>query len=179
MNGGTVDAQVSGGRGVTMDHRAFFREVAGRVGCDLDRAEALTLAVFEELRDRLTEREAEKAGAQMDSHLRSMWHSLEHSGRQVRKLHAPEFLGEVRKMTGLADDLEAERAVCSVFAALQLLFGSIGGGEGAAGHIMSQLPKDLQTLWCDADRRSRRGEKASYGITEEIGHGAGRSGKDR
>ena len=55
-----------------MNHSTFFREVADRIECDTVRAEALSLAVFEELRDRLTVREVEQAEAQMDSHLKSM-----------------------------------------------------------------------------------------------------------
>jgi hypothetical protein len=51
-----------------MDHSTFFREVADRVECDPVRGEAWSLAVFEELRDRLTVREIEQAEAQMDSH---------------------------------------------------------------------------------------------------------------
>jgi uncharacterized protein (DUF2267 family) len=140
-----------------MDHSTFFREVADRVGCDTVRAEALSLAVFEELRDRLTVREVEQAEAQMDSHLKSMWRTLDRPARQVRRVHAGQFVGEVRKMAGLSDDLEAERAVCAVFAVLHRLFGSPSGQEGEAGHIMSQLPKDLRRLWLKADRLSRVG----------------------
>jgi uncharacterized protein (DUF2267 family) len=142
-----------------MNHSTFFREVADRIECDTVRAEALSLAVFEELRDRLTVREVEQAEAQMDSHLKSMWRALDRPARQVRRVHAGQFVGEVRKMAGLSDDLEAERAVCAVFAALHRLFGSPSGLEGEAGHILSQLPKDLRRLWLKADRLSRVGAK--------------------
>jgi uncharacterized protein (DUF2267 family) len=142
-----------------MDHSTFLREVADRVGCDTVRAEALSLAVFEELRDRLTVREVEHAEAQMDPQLRSMWSALDRPARQVKRVHAGQFVGEVRKMAGLSDDLEAERAVCAVFAVLHRLFGSPSGREGEAGHIMSQLPKDLRRLWLRADRLSRVGAR--------------------
>ena len=82
-----------------MDHSTFFREVANRVGCDTARAEALSSAVFEELRDRLTVREVEHAEAQMDSQLKSIWRALDRSAGQVRRIHASRFVSEVRKMT--------------------------------------------------------------------------------
>lgn len=37
-----------------MNEKSFVREVAERADCDERRAEALTFAVFQELRDRLT-----------------------------------------------------------------------------------------------------------------------------
>jgi len=140
------------------------------VRCGLDRAEGLTLAVFQELRDRLTAREAEQAEAQMDARLKALWRSLDRPGREVRRVHAGEFIGEVRKMAGLTDDLEAERAVCAVFAVLQRLFGSVTGQEGEAGHIMSQLPKDLRRLWLNADRLSRVGASESWQGVEKSGN---------
>jgi hypothetical protein len=66
-----------------------------------------------------------------------------------------------------------------VFATLQHLFGSSTGIEGEAGHIMSQLPKDLQALWLKADRLSRVGATPSYGVPEELSHDTGRRSKDR
>jgi uncharacterized protein (DUF2267 family) len=43
-----------------MNEKSFVREVAERADCDDRRAEALTFAVFQELRDRLTPNEAAK-----------------------------------------------------------------------------------------------------------------------
>jgi uncharacterized protein (DUF2267 family) len=146
-------------RNKKMDHSTFFREVANRVGCDTARAEALSSAVFGELRDRLTVREVEHAEAQMDSQLKSIWRALDRPAGQVRRIHASRFVSEVRKMTGVTEDPEAERVVCAVFAALHRLFGSPSGLGGEAGHIMSQLPKDLRRLWLKADLLSRVGAK--------------------
>jgi uncharacterized protein (DUF2267 family) len=136
-----------------MDDHTFFKEVSQRIGCDLRRAESLTFAVFQELRDRITPREAEHVAAQLPKRLRMMWMSLERPDRQVRRVHEPQFIGEVRRMAGLADDREAEHAVSAVFAVLQHLLGSPTGLEGEAWDVMSQLPKDLKKLWLDAQRQ--------------------------
>lgn len=133
-----------------MNDLAFFQTVADRVGCDDRRAQALTFAVFQELRDRITPREAEHVAAQMPKRLKMMWMSLERPDRQVRRVHEHQFVGEVRRMAGLADDTEAERAVTAVFAALQKMLSSPTGQEGEAWDVMSQLPRDLKKLWTDA-----------------------------
>jgi uncharacterized protein (DUF2267 family) len=136
-----------------MQDQTFFKEVMGRVGCDLRRAEGLTFAVFQELRDRITPREALHVAAQLPKRLKMMWMSLERPDRKVHRVHANQFIGEVRRMAGLADDAEAERAVSAVFAELQKLLGSPTGLEGEAWDVMSQLPKDLKKLWTDAQRQ--------------------------
>jgi len=133
-----------------MDRLAFIREVARRMACDEQRAEALTLAVLEELSERLTPKEVSDVAAQMPQALRRLWTSLERPNRSVRRIHAAEFIGEVRKIMGLPNEAEARRAVMSVFAALQKLLGSPSGLEGEAWHVMSQLPKDLKKMWIEA-----------------------------
>lgn len=136
-----------------MDEKAFIKKVAERVGCDERRAEALTFAVFQELRDRLTRREALDVDAQLPAGLKRLWEFLDRPGRHVRKLHEPQFVGEVRLIASLPDEAEAERAVVSVFATLQELLGSPTGMEGEAWDVMSQLPKDLKKLWLGAHQR--------------------------
>lgn len=133
-----------------MDQLAFIREVARRMACDEERAEALTFAVLEELRERLTPKEVSDVAAQMPHALRKLWTSLDRPNRPVRRIHAAEFVGEVRKIMGLPNESEARRAVMSVFAALQKLLGSPSGLEGEAWHVMSQLPKDLKKMWIEA-----------------------------
>lgn len=140
-----------------MDDHTFFKDVSGRIGCDLRRAESLTFAVFQELRDRITPREAEHVAAQLPKRLRMMWMSLERPDRHVRRVHEAQFIGEVRQMAGLTDDREAEHAVCAVFATLQQLLGSPTGREGEAWDVMSQLPKDLKKLWLDAQHQPPTG----------------------
>jgi uncharacterized protein (DUF2267 family) len=136
-----------------VDKKTFFKTVAQRVGCDERRAESLTFAVFQELRDRLTRGEASDVDAQLPAGLKPMWEFLDRPGRHVRKLHEPEFIGEVRLIASLPDEVEAERAVVAVFATLQELLGSPTGMEGEAWDVMSQLPKDLKKLWLGAHKR--------------------------
>jgi uncharacterized protein (DUF2267 family) len=133
-----------------MDRNTFLGKVGERVGCDARRAEGLTFAVFQELRDRLTAGEAADVDAQLPRALKPLWEFLDRPGRRVRKLHEPEFLGEVRLIASLPDEVEAERAVVAVFATLQELLGSPSGIEGEAWDVMSQLPKDLKKLWLRA-----------------------------
>ena len=136
-----------------MDRDVFFKTVAQRAGCDERRATGLTFAVFQELRDRLTPGEATDVAAQLPSGLKLLWEFLDHPGREVRKVHGPQFIGEVRFMAALPDEAEAERAVVAVFATLQELLGSRSGVEGEAWDVMSQLPKDLKKLWLGAHQR--------------------------
>jgi len=136
-----------------MQDRLFFREVIDRIGCDLRRAEGLTFAIFQELRDRLTPKEASHVAAQLPKRLKMMWMSLEDPTRKVHRVTGEQFIWEVRRMAGLADDAEAERAVSAVFAALQKLLGSPTGQEGEAWDVMSQLPKDLKKLWAAAQKQ--------------------------
>jgi uncharacterized protein (DUF2267 family) len=133
-----------------MDKKAFFKDVEQRLLCDERRAESVTFAVFQELRDRLTPREASHVEAQLPKALKSLWLSLDSPDRAVRKIHESQFIGEVRRIAALTDDAEAERAVKAVFAALQALLGSPTGREGEAWDVFSQLPKDLKRLWLAA-----------------------------
>jgi uncharacterized protein (DUF2267 family) len=116
-----------------MDDRRFMREVAETLACDDARAEGLTLAVFQVLRDRLTVKEAADVAAQMPIPLKRLWNAGEHVGRHVEKLHEQEFLGRVRRFAGLPDDAEAARAVTGVFRALQHLLGSANGRDARRG----------------------------------------------
>jgi len=133
-----------------MDERSFVHEVAIRVKCDERRAESLIFAVFRELRDRLTPKEASDVAAQLPVPLKRLWLSFERPDRQVRRVHLREFVGEVRTMAALPDDAEAERAIRAVFKVLQKSLGSSSGVSGEAWDVMSQLPKDLKQLWLAA-----------------------------
>jgi len=133
-----------------MDDLTFMREVGHRLGCDQRRAEGVTFAVFQALRDRLTPTEAADVASQLPSALKRLWHEQDRPGRRVERTHQVEFVGRVRQFAGLPDDAEAERAVKAVFAELQKLLGSPSGKEGEAWDIFSQLPKDLKMLWLAA-----------------------------
>jgi len=133
-----------------MDKKTFLHRVADRVACDERRAETLTFAVFQELRDRLSPKEAGDVAAQLPEGLKTLWRSFDRPNREVRKIHETQFLGEVRRMAALPDDDEAERTVLAVFRTLQESLGSPTGREGEAWDIFSELPKDLKKLWLAA-----------------------------
>lgn len=135
-----------------MDRPAFIREVARRMRCDEQRADALAFVVLRELGERLTPKEVADVAAQMPHALKDILAALERPSRLLRRLDAAEFITQVRELLGLPDEAEARRAVLCVFAALQELLGSPGGLEGEAWDVLSQLPKDLKKLWIEAAR---------------------------
>lgn len=138
-----------------MNESTFVREVADRALCDERRAETLIFAVFQELRDRLTPKEAADVAAQLPTSLKMLWMSFDRPERKVRRLHEGQFLNEVARMAGLeAESGAEEQAVSAVFAVLQQALGSPTGTEGEAGHVLSQLPTDLKRLWLRASRES-------------------------
>jgi len=133
---------------------SLFEAVAHQLGCHPKQAEGLTFAVFQELRDRITPREAADVAAQLPAPLKRLWVEQERGDRPVRRVHKEEFLGRVRRRAGLADDVEAERTVLAVFKGLQRVLGSATGKEGEAWDIFSQLPKDLKQLWLEASEKT-------------------------
>ncbi|MFZ0890424.1 MAG: DUF2267 domain-containing protein [Candidatus Binataceae bacterium] len=135
-----------------MDKTRFINQVAHRACCDVKRAEAITFVVFQELRERITAKEALDVASQLPVKLRSLWLEGERPGRAVHRTHATEFIGDVRRVAVLPDDAEAERAVKAVFATLQDALGSPSGTQGEAWDVFSQLPKDLKILWLGAHR---------------------------
>ncbi len=133
-----------------MNERSFVQQVAERADCDDRRAETLIFSVFQELRDRLTSKEAADVAAQLPTSLKMLWMSFDRADRKVRRVHEGQFLSEVARMAGLGDEREAEQAVTVVFAVLQEALGSPTGMEGQAWHVLSQLPTDLKRLWLSA-----------------------------
>ena len=133
-----------------MRHESFVQTIADRLGCDVQRADAVLYAVLQELRDRITPKEARDVAAQLPTKIKRLWLENDHPDRVVRRMHESEFLGRVRRRALLPDDEEARRAVLVVFAALQTQLGSATGTEGEAWDIFSQLPKDLKLLWLAA-----------------------------
>jgi uncharacterized protein (DUF2267 family) len=138
-----------------MNHRSFYREVARSLRCDEQRAESIVFIVFQELRARITPKEAADVAAQLPLRLRKLWLENETGDRSVQRSHLPDFVGRIRQRAALSDDLEAERGARAVFGALQILLGSPTGTEGEAWDIFSQLPKDLKLLWLDSAQRNR------------------------
>ena len=133
-----------------MDERTFLRAVSGMLGCDERRAEAVTFAVFGELRDRISPEERRDVQAQLPAGLKRLWAPGDRDDRPANGVKRDEFIGRVRQRAVLPDDGEAERAVRAVFAELKRLLGSPSGRTGEAWDVYSQLPKDLKQLWLDA-----------------------------
>jgi uncharacterized protein (DUF2267 family) len=138
-----------------MKERSFYREVAQALRCDEQRAESIVFVVFQELRVRITPKEAADVAAQLPLGLKRLWLENERRDRAVERTHLTDFLGRVRQHAVLPDDVEARRGTCAVFGALQHLLGSSTGIEGEAWDIFSQLPKDMKVLWLESATRHR------------------------
>ena len=136
-----------------MEEEQFIHIVAERLKVDHEVAEKIISAVFHELHDRLTPKEAADVEAQMPGKLRSLWASFEAPGREVQRIHKTEFERKVAEIAGISE-IEAPRAVKAVFRALQVTLKSPTGQEGEAWHIFSQLHKDLKRLWLEAAQAS-------------------------
>jgi uncharacterized protein (DUF2267 family) len=137
--------------GKPMEQEKFIHTVADRLNVDKQQASKIMAAVFRELRDRITPKEAADAAAQMPAGLKRVWLASESPEREVRRIHKRDFIREVSERAEI-QEVEASHAVKVVFQALQELFQSPTGQEGEAWDIFSQLPKDLKKLWMDAAR---------------------------
>lgn len=133
-----------------MNEKQFITNVAHRAGTDVEGAGAITYAVFQELRERITPKEAFDVASQLPVDLQVLWLENERIDRGVRKTHETEFLARVRYFASLGTIDDAERGVRAVFATLQEALGSSSGTEGESWDIFSQLPKDLKKLWLSA-----------------------------
>jgi len=134
-----------------MEEEKFIRSVSEQLGVDHERAWTIISAVFRELHDRLSPKEAADAGAQLPHRLKSLWASLESPGREVKRIHKVEFVRKVSELAAVSES-EAAHAVRVVFGALQTALKSPTGQEGEAWDIFSQLPKDLKKIWLSAAR---------------------------
>jgi len=137
-----------------MEEEKFIHTVAEQLTVDKQQARKIIAAVFRELHDRLTSKEAVDAAAQMPTGLKLLWLGFESPGREVRRIHKSDFIREVSERAEI-QEAEASHAVKVVFQTLQTLFHSPTGQEGEAWDIYSQLPKDLKKLWMDAARPRR------------------------
>jgi uncharacterized protein (DUF2267 family) len=134
-----------------MEEEKFIHTVAEQLTVNKQQARKIVAAVFLELHDRLTPKEAVDAAAQMPGGLKRLWMASESPGREVRRIHKSDFIREVSERAEI-QEVEASHAVKVVFRGLQELFRSPTGQEGEAWDIYSQLPKDLKKLWMEAAR---------------------------
>ena len=129
-----------------MTAQSFYRSVligAGRPS--LDDARRVTAAVFHTLRDRLTPDEADQAVAQLPKPLKLLWWEGEVDGRRPVKMHRKAFYDRVMGEAALASEREARQVTQAVFAALKEQL-----SPGESDDILTQLPKDLKSVWEDA-----------------------------
>lgn len=134
-----------------MEEEQFIHNVAEQLDVDTEQAKKVISAVFHELHERLTPKEAADAAAQMPGGLRHLWMTFEYPGREVSRTHKAEFMRKVSEL-GEIPESEASRAVKIVFRTLQAMLKSPTGQEGEAWDIFSQLPKDLKRVWTAAAR---------------------------
>jgi uncharacterized protein (DUF2267 family) len=134
-----------------MEDERFIHTVAQQLKVDTEKAKKIVSAVFGELHDRLTPKEAADTAAQMPAGLKRLWMASEFPGRQVNRIHKTEFIRRVSELAEIPEG-EAAHAVRVVFGALQALLRSPTGQEGEAWDIFSQLPKDLKKIWIAAAR---------------------------
>ncbi len=132
-----------------MDEGNFLHDVELSLGVSRDKAHQITAAVFHELHDRLTVKEANDLAAQLPGELKVMWHGYDSPGREVSRTHKAQFIRRVAEEAEISE-IDARHAIVSVFRELQKLLHSPTGQEGEAWHILSQLPKDLKKLWTGA-----------------------------
>jgi uncharacterized protein (DUF2267 family) len=132
-----------------MNESEFLKEIETRSGLPRDQAYKAAIAVFQELHDRLSAREADDLAAQLPGEFKRMWHSLDAPGRDVRRTHERDFIRHIADTVEI-DETRAERSLMATFKALQVLLNSPSGQDGEAWDVFSQLPKDLKQLWLSA-----------------------------
>jgi uncharacterized protein (DUF2267 family) len=130
-----------------MDEDTFLAEVGRRLDLSRERAEQVTTAVLQRLRERIGG-EAAHMDAQLPAGLKLFWHEPALK-EEVIRLHKDEFFGRVAMAADLTE-ADVPRAVKVVFKVLQKALKSPTGEEGEAWDVFSRLPKDLKKVWTAA-----------------------------
>jgi uncharacterized protein (DUF2267 family) len=127
---------------------AFYDLVMETLELD-DRAKgrAITAAVLQALRDRLTAEEARQARAQLPRPLKQVWDFGRDVDQGPVRMHRRAFYARVQAEAALGSEREARDATLAVFAALKEQL-----SPGEADDIAAQLPKDLKEIWATAQQ---------------------------
>jgi uncharacterized protein (DUF2267 family) len=133
----------------TMDESKFLYEVESRALLTREQASKVTIAVLQELHDRLSPQEADDLAAQLPDGFKRQWHAFDAPGRDVRRTHKHDFVRHLVEVVDLGP-IQANGGLMAVLRALQMLLNSPTGQEGEAWHVFSQLPKDLKKTWLAA-----------------------------
>ncbi len=131
-----------------MNANVFYDLVAETLELD-DRSKvhAVTAAVLQALRDRLTSGEARQARAQLPRPLKRVWDFGHDVDQRPVRMHRREFYARIRLDAGLGSEREARDATLAVFAALKEQL-----SPGESDDILAQLPKDLKAVWATAQQ---------------------------
>lgn len=132
-----------------MDENKFLHEVENRAHLNREEAYKVTIAVLQELHDRLSIKEADDLAAQLPADFKQQWHAFDAPGRDVRRTHKDDFVRHLIEVAELSPK-QASGGLMAVFKVMQMLLNSPTGQEGEAWHIFSQLPKDLKHTWLEA-----------------------------
>ena len=124
-----------------MNESKFLKEVETRSGLARDQAYRVAIAVFQELHDRLSPKEADDLAAQLPGKFKRMWHSLDAPGRDVRRTHERDFIRHIAD-TAEIDETRAERSLMATFKALQVLLNSPSGQDGEADVVVAATGDD-------------------------------------
>ncbi len=146
-----------------MDEDTFLAEVGRRLDLSRERAEDVTTAVLQVLRERIGP-EAEHMDAQLPAGPKRFWQEREFE-EEVKRLHRDEFFGRVAAAADLSEP-DVPKAVKVVFKVLQKALKSPTGEEGEAWDVFSRLPKDLKKVWTAAARLSDTAPKHKEAKTE-------------
>jgi len=145
-----------------MDENKFLNEIETRADLTREQAYKVAVAVFQELHDRLSPKEADHLAAQLPGALKRMWHSLDAPWRDVRRTHERDFIRHIADTVEIGE-AKAEKSLIAAFKAVQMLLNSPSGKEGEAWDVFSQLPKDLKRVWLTAGGMAMpKGAKARH-----------------
>jgi uncharacterized protein (DUF2267 family) len=102
-----------------VNRKFFLEQIASRVNCNEERAEAISLAVFYGLREQITHREALEVALQLPAGLRGPWLEARQYCPTAIGTVSRRFIVQVRELATLSDDTEAKRAIFAVCAVLE------------------------------------------------------------
>jgi uncharacterized protein (DUF2267 family) len=130
-----------------MDTTPCIANIADRLGCSHQRAEAILRAVMHALRDGLDAREAATIESSLPADLRTMWPGTAGTHPGLADLGDTGFLGRVQELAASPSDDETKRMVHVVMTALMIAMAIPGGDRRATWSALSHLPRESKIVW--------------------------------